>query len=261
MIKRTFAILVLLHFLFGFCQSNHRVDFNLPSHELQEVVTTEPKDSSQAKHPEDTEIFYPRSLQQNFREKYKGPEFHYHTVKPSESFGERLQKRLIQLIQSIFGKMDPNSAGSFAANFIRFLAILIAGFVIYLVIRFLTRKNGNLFFSKKNTTLDIDSDELHENIHEINFIERIADFELQKDYRSAVRYQFLSVLKKLNDQKILEWNPEKTNKDYISELKNPRMKEHFRELVYIFDYVWYGEFFIDEAAYQIFKKKFLDLKS
>ena len=80
------------------------------------------------------------------------------------------------------------------------------------------------------------------------------------DYRSAVRYQFLFILKKLSDKKLINWNPEKTNKDYAAELKAPHLKNDFSNLSYIFDYVWYGEFSIEEQSYQKFKNKYQAFK-
>ena len=121
-------------------------------------------------------------------------------------------------------------------------------------------KEGNLFFGKKNKKVEINAEELHENIHEINFPESIAKFERQGDFRSAVRYQFLFVLKKLSDKKQISWNPEKTNKDYLMELKAEHLKNEFSGLSYIFDYVWYGEFSIDEQAYLTFKNQYQAFK-
>lgn len=121
-------------------------------------------------------------------------------------------------------------------------------------------KDGNLFFGKKNKKVNINAEELHENIHEINFPESIAKFEREGDYRSAVRYQFLFILKKLSDKKQINWNPEKTNKDYTAELKNIDLKNEFAGLSYIFDYVWYGEFNIDEQNYLKFKSQYQAFK-
>ena len=64
------------------------------------------------------------------------------------------------------------------------------------------------------------------------------------------------VLKKLSDKKQIDWNTEKTNHDYLKELKSESSKTNFAELLYIFEYVWYGEFEINEEAYLQFKKKF-----
>ena len=97
--------------------------------------------------------------------------------------------------------------------------------------------------------------ELHENIHEINFQESIKDYERNRDFRYAVRYQFLWVLKILADKNIIEWNPEKTNRDYMSEIKEKQLQGKFRDATKIFDYVWYGEFEIDENSYHKMKEK------
>lgn len=114
--------------------------------------------------------------------------------------------------------------------------------------------------AKKNKKINLNEEELHENIHEINFPETITRFELQGDYRSAVRYQFLFILKKLSDKKLINWNPEKTNKDYTAELKASQLKNDFSDLAYIFDYVWYGEFDIEEQDYQKFKNQYQGFK-
>ena len=165
-------------------------------------------------------------------------------------------------METIFGEMDPVKSIQITELVLRILAIIIAGFVLYFLLRFLMGENGNLFFGKKNKKIGIKTSDLHENIHEINFPETIAKFEREKDYRSAIRYQFLFVLKKLTDKKIISWNPEKTNKDYVVELKieNETLNRQFSELVYIFDNVWYGEFEINQDSYQNFKQKFTEIK-
>ena len=139
---------------------------------------------------------------------------------------------------------------------LRIFLILIAGVVLYFLIKLLFDKEGNFIFSKKNKKVDISATELHENIHEINFPESILGFEKAKDFRSAIRYQFLFVLKKMTDKNIIHWNPEKTNKDYLKELENTSHKKPYRDLALIFDYVWYGEFEINEQEYQKFKNQF-----
>ena len=203
-----------------------------------------------------------KNFKPQFQSKYKGPEFDYTTVKPRQSIWEKLQKRLRKIMETIFGEMDPVKSIQITELVLRILAIFIAGFVLYFLVRFLMGENGNLFFGKKNKKIGIKTSDLHENIHEINFPETIAKFEREKDYRSAIRYQFLFVLKKLTDKKIISWNPEKTNKDYVVELKieNETLNRQFSELVYIFDNVWYGEFEINQDSYQNFKQKFTEIK-
>ena len=203
-------------------------------------------------------IIYPKKFKDNFQSQYKGEEFDYTTIKPRESLWQKIKRRFGEIFESIFGKVDPLSTMKYTEVILRIFGIIIIGFVLYFLIKFLTGKEGNFFFSKKNKKLNISNQDLSENIHEINFTDTIGSFERQRDFRSAVRYQFLFTLKNLSDKKMIQWNPEKTNYDYLTEIKSTEMKTGFKELAYIFDYVWYGEFDINENNYNHFKQKFLN---
>lgn len=217
-------------------------------------------DSVLLKKPVTENIVYPKKIKENIQSRYKGNEFDYSVSKPRESFWEKLQKKIIRLIESIFGKTSLSSSAKFTDVLIRLFAIVLVGFLLYFIIKYLLGKDGSFIFGRKNKKLDIAEKELHENIHEINFPESIAQFENNGEYRSAIRYQFLYILKKLSDRKIIVWNPEKTNKDYVAELKEPNLKNEFSKLSYIFDYVWYGEFGIDKEDYARFKQQYQSFK-
>ena len=213
-------------------------------------------DSSLKKIPVTNEVVFPKEFADQFQSKYKGEEFDYTTIKPRESLWEKMRKKIAEIMRSIFGDVDPLKSANYAEIILRFFAIVIIGLVIYFLLKFLLSKDGNFFFGKKNKKLNISDQDLKENIHEINFPDSINNFERKKEYRFAIRYQFLFVLKKLSDKKLIEWNPEKTNKDYLAELKAKNQKADFKELVYIFNNVWYGEFEVDEQSYVRFKEKF-----
>ncbi|MCW1963245.1 DUF4129 domain-containing protein [Chryseobacterium viscerum] len=217
-------------------------------------------DSVLMKNPVSENAVYPKTFKENIPSRYKGNEFDYSVSKPRESFFQKLMRKLNQIIQGIFGETALTKSAEFTTVLIRLFAIILVGFLLYFIIRYVMGKDGNFLFGKKNKKLDINVQELHENIHEINFPESIAKFEMAGDYRSAVRYQFLFILKKLSDKKLINWNPEKTNKDYASELKALHLKNEFSNLSYIFDYVWYGEFSIEEQSYQKFKNQYQAFK-
>ncbi|MBW8524639.1 DUF4129 domain-containing protein [Chryseobacterium chendengshani] len=217
-------------------------------------------DSVLLKNPVSENTVYPKSFKENIKSRYKGNEFDYSTSKPRESFWDKLMRKVLKIVQSVFGETSLESSAKITTTIIRLFAIILVGFLLYFIVKFLIGKNGNLFFGKRNKKVVITDEELHENIHEINFPESIVAFERSKDYRSAIRYQFLFVLKKLSDKKLILWNPEKTNKDYIAEFKVPLLKEEFSNLSYIFDYVWYGEFNIDDQSYLKFKEQYQSFK-
>lgn len=200
--------------------------------------------------------FFPKNLDPNLKNKYKGQEFDYTTIKPRETLWDRIKRRIAELLKSIFGEVDVQKTGDITMVVLRLFAIILGAFVLYVLISYLLGKEGNLFFSKKNKKLQIHDENLNENIHEINFPEEILRFEKEGNYRYAVRYQFLKTLKNLSDKNLVDWVPEKTNRDYITEINNSTQKENFRELVRIFDYVWYGEFDINLNNYNHFKETF-----
>ncbi|GAA5093805.1 hypothetical protein GCM10023210_24820 [Chryseobacterium ginsengisoli] len=203
---------------------------------------------------------YPKNFKENIPSRYKGKEFDYTTIKPRMSFWEKLMEKIGEFFDSILGQTVFTKTGNFAGVLLRIFAILLVGFLLYVIIKYLIGNGGISFFGKKNRKVEIRDEDLYENIHEINFPESILKFEKSGDFRSAVRYQFLFILKKLSDKKLIAWNPEKTNKDYLAELKAPNLKNQFYDLSYIFDYVWYGEFNIDEENYLKFKNQYQSFK-
>ncbi len=72
---------------------------------------------------------------------------------------------------------------------------------------------------------------------------------LSNNYRECVRVHFLFILKELIEQKSIVWKPEKTNNDYLKEVRNKRGFDNFSECVRIFELVWYGEYEINEQHY------------
>lgn len=203
----------------------------------------------------------PRSFEENFHQKYKNKEYDYETVKPRESLLDRIERRISQILEAIFGKLEPNTSITATKMVFWLLIIAVSAVVLYFLLNYLLNRDGGLFFfSKKNSKNEISNEDLHENIHEINFPEQILKYENEKNYRWAIRYQFLYILKKFSDKKLIEWNPEKTNSDYLVELNSDGNKDKFQELMLIFDYVWYGEFDIDETNYSNLAEKFRTVK-
>lgn len=258
-------VFCLLFFSFGFLCAQDSYDEPVVEEYVDTLNTGHYRnmlraDSVLIKNPVTENSTYPKKFKENFSSKYKDKEFDYSTSKPHESFGEKLMRKISKILQKIFGTSVFNTSSDITWVIVRLLGILLVGFLLYFIIKYVLNKNGGFFFGKKNKKVIISEQELHENIHEINFPASIAKFENSGDYRSAVRYQFLFILKKLSDKKIISWNPEKTNKDYITELKSPHLKNEFSNLAYIFDYVWYGEFNIDEQNYLKFKNQFQSFK-
>ncbi len=85
-------------------------------------------------------------------------------------------------------------------------------------------------------------------IDQIDFSKLIARALEQKDYRLAIRFSFLDLLKRLSTKKLIKVKEGKTNFEYYAELP-PALRPVYRQALAIFEYVWYGEFVATEATY------------
>jgi hypothetical protein len=99
-----------------------------------------------------------------------------------------------------------------------------------------------------------------ENIHEINFDEEIEKAVSQHNYRLAVRLLYLKCLKQLSDTNLIQWQIDKTNSAYVYELSDPKQKQMFGLLTRQFEYVWYGDFHIDQQAFSNINGLFQNFK-
>ena len=115
--------------------------------------------------------------------------------------------------------------------------------------------------AKKSRSADLAYSESLENIHEINFDEAIEKAIASHNYRLAVRLLYLKCLKQLSDASLIAWTPEKTNNAYINELSDAGQRLSFKVLTRQFEYVWYGEFYIDDNVFKNINLMFQQFKN
>ena len=197
-----------------------------------------------------------RHFNENFQQNYATPEFDYTLTKPRESLWSKIKRKLSEFLSRFIHTGDAKTLNNITLWILRIIAVGIVALVLYWLIRFLLKKEGAWFFSKKNKEVLPEARTIAENIHEIDFTSMINQYELEKNYRFAVRYQYLQTLKELTDKGLIEWDEDKTNLDYIHEIKNDSLRKDFIQLTLIFDYVWYGEFPVNEDNYINFKEQF-----
>ena len=101
--------------------------------------------------------------------------------------------------------------------------------------------------------------ELNEDISKLNFDDLISSAIETKNYKLAIRYLYLKSLQLLSDHEIIELKENKTNHQYLSEIKNSRISGAFRNAMIIFEWIWYGEFSIDERTMNSSRDEFNEL--
>lgn len=92
-------------------------------------------------------------------------------------------------------------------------------------------------------------------------LKELADEALKsQDFRLALRYRYLLVLRHLIERKLILWKSSKTNHDYQKELKETSFLGPFTEVTRIYNFVWYGHLEVDAKSFKEFEKAFNHLE-
>ena len=133
------------------------------------------------------------------------------------------------------------------------LLAAIAGLVIWLLYKADVLAN---IFPKRAKDTGLGYETLDENIHQINFDDRVAQAVENRNYRLAVRLLYLQTLKNLADSGLIRWQPDKTNRQYAHELTGNPKRLRFEQLTTQFEYAWYGDFPVDENRFGTIRDQF-----
>lgn len=129
----------------------------------------------------------------------------------------------------------------------------IAGFVIYLLMK---AEVLGFLFPRKAQSAGLDYENLAENIHEIDFDTAVDEAVGQRNFRLAVRLLYLQTLKRLTDASLINYKPDKTNRQYVYELAGSPVQGEFESLTRQFEFIWYGDFPVDEARFGTIRFQF-----
>lgn len=150
---------------------------------------------------------------------------------------------------SIFGE----GAGAAIA---RFLLITLGAIAIALLVKSILGygrpKNKNI----KKTADVIDIQKIEEKIHEADLNDYIAQAIAAGDYTLAIRLYYLAILKELSLQKAIKWKVDKTNSEYLREMRQHELFGTFRSLTHTFERSWYGGRTLDEATFRQLEPSF-----
>ncbi|MBL4675342.1 MAG: DUF4129 domain-containing protein [Mucilaginibacter sp.] len=189
----------------------------------------------------------------------KQPEFNYNDNYSGPSLWTRFWKWFWSLFD--FGKTTTGYSRFWVwvGRILKYLVIV--GGVGALVLLILKSAGIDLgLFRKRSRSAGIPYGEFDENIHEIDFAKDIEQAASAGNYKLAVRLLYLRTLKQLNDNGLIEWQPNKTNQAYVMELSNSPNQDIFKQLTNQFEYVWYGDFAVTGDSYKNISQMFGSFK-
>ena len=154
-------------------------------------------------------------------------------------------------------RVDLNGSDFFSSIFGIVFWILAIGLFAYLVYRLFLSNSSFLSRSRKNISSDITVVE-EENTSDPDLLLRNAI--RNGNYRLAVRYLYLQSLQRLSEKKFIEINTNKTNYEYVMEVSKHKFANEFASLTLQYEYVWYGEYPVNERLFEQIQSSFTQFK-
>ena len=201
-----------------------------------------------------------RQFDSEFKEHYSGRKYNYEgreiVGSSTSKFGNR----------SKYSKNQPtikesNNTGNSSLNFNIVNGIFI--FILFLAVSYLAytllQDGSSQLFYKARDKLTSYGDITADNIQQADIKALIETAENNNNYRLAIRYYYLLVLKQLTVKKYIIFKDDKTNADYMNAIATEKFSTIFAHTSYIYNHAWYGEFQVDTKQYQLAKAKFVQL--
>ncbi|GAA4952103.1 hypothetical protein GCM10023314_26950 [Algibacter agarivorans] len=202
-----------------------------------------------------------RQFDENFKERYSSNKYNYEgkgivTQTPTGSGNYEDYKKAKDRRKE--GNNSDNltiDLGPFSWLF--HLALAIA--VFYLVYILLNEGGTGLFSHNKNKPITTYEDITAQNIENADIHSLIKNAEKDNNYRLAIRYYYLLVLKTLSLKNHIKFEDDKTNNEYLNEINGKPFSTEFAYTSYLYNYIWYGEFPVNIDKYNKAKHHFLTL--
>lgn len=170
-------------------------------------------------------------------------------VQPEESYLGQLVRRFLRWITDwLYNPAHRNTRDGLTVA-------LVIGVAVFVALKLLGMDKGGLWrrtAAQSDLAYSLEAD----NIHAIDFDEAIAVARSRDQFRLAVRLYYLKTLKTLTDQALIDWQPNKTNRAYVDELKIPTLRPDFERVTAQFESVWYGDFPLESTQFEALRRGF-----
>lgn len=182
------------------------------------------------------------------------PEFQYETPEPNawQRFWQDVRRRVFEFLARLLPEGQTTIP---VGDLVTLLgAIALVGVLIYA----LRGLFGNF---AAESALSADGDGRGEILTAEAALQRAQQLSSGGDYRSAVRYLYLSSLLLLEERGLLRYDRSMTNHEYVRSIRNhPRLAAVLEDVIDVFDRVWYGFQMLEADEYEAYARQVDTLK-
>lgn len=168
-----------------------------------------------------------------------------------DTFLARVLDWLLDLLDSIFGPaFNTGTATGQAMGWllVAVCVVLVGGVLLYLLL--------NL---RRTMAQEAQASEQHDPEAQLtanSALQQASSLACGGDYRTAVRYLYLSSLLWLDERGMLRYDRALTNREYLDRLAdNPELRARLQPIVDTFDRVWYGHVLLDTEDFRQYQQQ------
>ncbi|MDX1543899.1 MAG: DUF4129 domain-containing protein [Christiangramia sp.] len=203
-------------------------------------------------------VAFDRSRIEDFK---KSKDFDYLKSFEKDNWWTRFKKwvnaKYTQFINWLFGDYRANPVLTFIIEIIPFiLLVLLLGLIAWLF----SRLNPGGRILQQPRTGEVFLTEEEELVRNEDLPGLMEEAVRNGQFRLAVRYYYLNQLRKLDRLNLIEYEYQKTNRDYTAELKDENIRKQFSDITMLYEFIWYGSFQVSESDYRLAEKGFLRME-
>lgn len=148
--------------------------------------------------------------------------------------------------------IDTNLVGSVILGLVIVILVVI---LIYLIARHIKERDVKVEAQLQDS---ISFEKIEENLPESD-LDRYLRFALESgDLRGAIRVYYLMIIQGLSENQLIKWQREKTNYEYLREMRSTPLFKAFSGVTLTYELVWYGDAYLDSAAYEALHPQFTE---
>ena len=167
-------------------------------------------------------------------------------------FSIPIWQRVLRWLAQLFTQLTESAGGRFGAVVLTGIAVLVTAFIIWWAVR---RLRGEVSAENSLPITPLDEDNL---TAQSAFAAAQTSAE-NNDRRSAVRLLYLAAFLSLDERDMLRFDRSKTNREYLRAVAGSEFAPTLRDVIGVFDRVWYGFRPIDPPTFARYQQQVADL--
>jgi len=149
----------------------------------------------------------------------------------------------------VFDQLDRTANVPWATELLYGLAILVMTGMFLFAARWLFRMRPTAPMERRSS-LAADAPVTREELETLDFRAEAEAAEADGAYRRAVRFRYLDLLQHLVQANLVDWTPDKANRELVRETRDTPVHDPFDRSTKLFEVVWYGDVSINRMSYE-----------